>query len=555
MAFPRRDPDDAALAQELVNASHGDSWFGGKTIGFVSGVALLINNITGPGVPQLPNLFAEAGWLTPTMCFIAIWLMTSLSTAMYAEAMRRIPGNEHFRDRIEYTSIVRFYFGPKAYKLSQIGLNGALQSLNIVSVIQSAQVMDSALSAVFGESCALNLTPFANYNVTHVIQGSESAWTCTDTTNYGAVGGNPWGCHVVLTGGFLLTMAMAIPMGFFNLDDNMIVQVVAFVLTLGCWGVWIAASASSDAFIPSTQYPGGPGADFKHGWHIPMVNTDPQTGSQTAVLGTILFNFGFVTTVPSWINEKKPSVSVNRTVWLSTALCNVIFFAVGLTGAMAFAPYLQGPASNACAKYGTGNGCAGSVMSLFTGPDAPKAWSSSKELNWLLQFSVYLFPVVAIVSSIPVFSIVIKYNCIENGFSRTFAFCWGVLFPWLFALPLLYQPNALNQFINFSSLIFVSFTDFIVPWALYYTMVQREATKSRIENQGLINSDLLTRTRSNRLVVHEHYAIPPSWGVGNKTKVGLSKFLVVVMALCAAAGSVLTVVQGNFSFDCAGVGS
>ena len=40
------------------------------------GVALLINNITGPGVPGLPNMFAEAGWLTPTVIFILIWLMS-----------------------------------------------------------------------------------------------------------------------------------------------------------------------------------------------------------------------------------------------------------------------------------------------------------------------------------------------------------------------------------------------------------------------------------------------------------------------------------------------
>ena len=72
-----------------------------------------------------------------------------------------------------------------------------------------------------------------------------------------------------------------------------------------------------------------------------------------------------------------------------------------------------------------------------------------------------MFPIVAVVSSIPVFSIVIKYNVIENGFSHRTGFLWGVLFPWVAALPLLYQPNALNQFIGFSSLIFVSFTDFM----------------------------------------------------------------------------------------------
>jgi hypothetical protein len=46
--------------------------------------------------------------------------------------------------RIEYTTIVRHYFGPRAYVVAQIGLNGALQSLNIISVIQSAQARPGA---------------------------------------------------------------------------------------------------------------------------------------------------------------------------------------------------------------------------------------------------------------------------------------------------------------------------------------------------------------------------------------------------------------------------
>ena len=108
---------------------------------------------------------------------------------------------------------------------------------------------------------------------------------------------------------------------------------------------------------------------------LPMINRGA-VGSQAGVLGTVLFNFGFVTTVPSWVNEKRMDVSVcrrtpsahsppttrtrilnqtparrqvNKTVWIATACCNLIFFAVGITGAMAFAPYLAGPATNACA--------------------------------------------------------------------------------------------------------------------------------------------------------------------------------------------------------------
>ena len=55
--------------------------------------------------------------------------------------MRSIPGNENFRGRVEYSTVVGYYFGRRWYIAAQIGLNGALQALNIISVIQSAQVI------------------------------------------------------------------------------------------------------------------------------------------------------------------------------------------------------------------------------------------------------------------------------------------------------------------------------------------------------------------------------------------------------------------------------
>ena len=42
-----------------------NSGFGGKDITFWAGVMLMVNNITGPGIPQLPNLLVESGWLLP----------------------------------------------------------------------------------------------------------------------------------------------------------------------------------------------------------------------------------------------------------------------------------------------------------------------------------------------------------------------------------------------------------------------------------------------------------------------------------------------------------
>merc|ERR1712014_375349 len=109
-------------------------------------------------------------------------------------------------------------------------------------------------------------------------------------------------------------------------------------------------------------------------------------------------------------------------------------------------------------------------------------------------------------SSIPVFSIVIKYNMVENGFSKTTGFVWGVVFPWVTAFPLFYMPNALAQFVNFTSLIFVSFTDFIVPWALYIVLQRQQ----RGTNECAARAVFLAREVERPAGVHLHNALP-SW--------------------------------------------
>jgi len=505
--------------------------FGGKDIGFFAGVALLINNITGPGVPQLPSMFVESGWLLPVIITLAVWVMTSWSATMYCEAMRCIPGNEHFRDRIEYSTIMKYYFGRKWYIAAMIGLNGALQALNIISIMQSSQVMDSAIAKMFGATCGLNFTPFQNVwtddqNVPHDVAHSNDFFSCLTPL---ADTGNGWGCHIVLSAGFIVTAAMAIPCGYYNLDDNMIVQKVAFVLTLLCWVLWIAAAASV-AEMGS----------------VPAVNNDPNTGAQSGVLGNILFNFGFVTTVPSWVNEKHPRVSINRTMWLSTAACVWIFFLIGLVGAAAFPQYLQGPVTNTCAAQVADQGfnCPNDLMQALTDPlTAPAAWSGPFA-SGLLNTSVYLFPIVAVVSSIPIFSIVIKYNLIENGFSTKSALWWGVFFPWVVSFPLLYTPNALSQFVNFTSLIFVSFTDFIVPCVLY--------VKLRKPQPGALLAEAEAPAPRG---CHVHYACPAA--LRRKGWLGAIA-IVVILTLSSACAFVLSIVQGSWAIDqqvCATVGS
>ena len=135
--------------------------------------------------------------------------------------------------------------------------------------------------------------------------------------------------------------------------------------------------------------------------------------------------------VPSWVNEKAIGVPVNRTLWVATTFSATLFLIIGFSGSV-YADVLQGPVTATCYRrlkdplYN----CPNSLLQVFT-EKATAAWASSPVASVVLQTSVYGFPIFSIVSSIPVFSIIVKYNLVENGFSPRSGFLWGVVFPWL----------------------------------------------------------------------------------------------------------------------------
>ena len=61
----------------------------------------------------------------------------------------------------------------------------------------------------------------------------------------------------------------------------------------------------------------------------------PWFGSDlTGLVGTVMFNYTFVTSIPSWVNEKKPRVSVNKSIWSTTIVGTILFVIVGVFGAL-----------------------------------------------------------------------------------------------------------------------------------------------------------------------------------------------------------------------------
>jgi len=81
---------------------------------------------------------------------------------------------------------------------------------------------------------------------------------------------------------------------------------------------------------------------------------------------------------------------------------------------------------------------------FLSGQDLLAAVSSSPVSNGASLAASYLFPIVALLSGIPVFSIIIRYNLLENGFSKVWANIHAVFMPWAAAL-CVYSGSLLND--------------------------------------------------------------------------------------------------------------
>eukprot|EP01119_Soliformovum_irregulare_P012256 TRINITY_DN3171_c0_g1_i1.p1 TRINITY_DN3171_c0_g1~~TRINITY_DN3171_c0_g1_i1.p1 ORF type:complete len:345 (+),score=92.59 TRINITY_DN3171_c0_g1_i1:479-1513(+) len=268
------------------------------------------------------------------------------------------------------------------------------------------ETMDLALVAMFKKSYAVEFYPHPGYAISES-QGSSVS---------------PYGDAYVLSVGYVIVLLMTVPLGYFNLDDNIIVQNGAFIFMIIIFLEWFV-----NFFIVGLESKRTPavGASFDQ------------------VFGNVIFNYAFVITVPSWVNEKRASVPINASLWTATSIATLFYLSVGLFGAWAFD---YGPNQDLLDAINiNSHGVAHDIARVF----------------------VYLFPIVALLSSIPVFSIIIRYNLVENNICRKpWANFWAVVFPWILSV-VFYAGAGLLSLINWASLLVNGTVNFAIPLLLY----------------------------------------------------------------------------------------
>ncbi|XP_062506750.1 uncharacterized protein LOC134183270 [Corticium candelabrum] len=435
---------DSPAAADTKNAKES---FGGKTITFAGSFCLQLNNSMGPAMVLLPLMNQAAGWLTPTITLVLLFFLSTLAGTMLCEAMQRIPGNRNFNaePRYEFATTVRHYYGKTAYCIFQIAYNISLQALNIAAMIVSAQTVDIFIYKMSHHGYALDYKTFtiANGCEDFMIKNVTNVEECF-------VQGNIFSHDQVISLGFIITMIMCIPLGYINLDANMWFQ----------WFSLIGLLVFTCEFIVQFILNAIPGTKWhQNGQTASGFDQTPlfDLRGQPQVLGLSVLAYAYIVTIPSWVNEKKQGVNVNKAIWYPAIAALIMKVSVGITGSWGFHLF---NAQNGTAIEGSDD-----ILNFLLAPQMP----------WWTQYSAYLWDLTTLIPGIPVLSIMVRYNLqAGNVCGRKMAFFLGVVLPWI-VTAFCYEYDALNTICSWAGNVISGFVNFTVPAILYYSSHKRYA--------------------------------------------------------------------------------
>uniref|UniRef100_A0A7S1IXH2 Amino acid transporter transmembrane domain-containing protein n=1 Tax=Eutreptiella gymnastica TaxID=73025 RepID=A0A7S1IXH2_9EUGL len=404
--------------QRFPSTENADA-FGNPNIGKVGSIALMINNVVGPGIVALPRIFQQAGWLVPLTSLSFAFFASSFACTMTAESMQLAPGNHRFDNRMEYCDIVSHYMGNKGigstqawYYVSQFFYNSCLTCLNIGSIIVTAQTVDQVILFLFGSTYAYEVYP----NVGFLVERSASMHTLPFAHDaHGVV--DPY----VLTLGYLVSCITIMPLGFLTLEENIIFQLVSCTVFIGIMFLFLGLFTTTAD--PARLHAVG--------------NNLGQS------VGVSLFCYSYAIAIPSWVNEKRKDVGINSTIWLSAFPSTILKILFGILGAMAF-DHLSDNALQTVVQHQTKG-----------------AWANT------VRLADFMFSIFVIGFGVPLFHIFVRYNLMNGGLcSRRTAAFWGIIFPWLVSW-MLYNGDLYQKFLNYSSLVFNALTCFLLPMSVF----------------------------------------------------------------------------------------
>lgn len=176
--------------------------------------------------------------------------------------------------------------------------------------------------------------------------------------------------------------------------------------------------------------------------------------------GTILFNFMFISTLPSWICEKHPAVTAKNVIFVTLVLAAVMFLLIGVGGGWAFPEYYDGDNTLL------------SELHLI----------KNRGLSVVATIFVDVYAISSNLSSIPIFSIMMRYNLIEQKvMGPALAGFVSVVLPWITSV-ILYCGSGFQIVVQFAGTFTSSLVNLIVP-SLLFIASQRSSGARRISQR------------------------------------------------------------------------
>ena len=380
-----------------------DTQYGKRSIGTLGGICLLVNNCLGPGLVQMNTQMQLSGWL-PVVVGIAVVGLGALGCSwmlLYAQARVRSQ-----LDRVEFTGICEYFFERKLFLFSVMFYILTMIVQCISGIQQTSQLFDLLMVRLFGKSCALEIYP--NFFTTPC--SSEDHGFSVFTPGSG-----------VVSAGYAVSALIAVPFGFFPLEDSIVFQIISCVV-MGICVIMLGADLATLGFEPS---------------RLPAVGS-----SMSGLVGLLMFNFSLAFSLPSWNNERKLDVRIKRSIGASILIGSLTMIVIGVLAGLAFAPQL------------------GTTKNLI---------DFANESNRALTIAaVYVFSLANNVTTIPIFSIMVRYTLIEHKIIRRpwIANVVAIGLPWLLVIPFS-TGSGFDTVIDFGGSIFIGVTCFVAPPVLF----------------------------------------------------------------------------------------
>lgn len=331
--------------------------------------------------------------------------------------------------RVEFTGIYEFYFSKHLFFFCMLFYVLTMIVQCVSGIQQTTQLIDLLIARLFGSSCALEVFP------------SFLSTQCSNEDRGFSVF-EPGSSVVSL--GYIASGLLAVPFGLFPLEDSIMFQIIS----CGIMAVCLVLLGVDLSFI---------GFDSAR---LPAVGS-----SLSGLVGLMMFNFSLAFSLPSWNNERKPDVRVKRTIAQSIVIGSVTMLVIGVIAALAF----------------------------------PPDFSSNKNLIDLANASnrgltiaaVYVFSLANNVTTIPVFSIMIRYTLMEHKIIRKawIANILAIALPWLLVVPFS-TGSGFNNMIDFGGSIFIGVTCFVAPPVLFICALRPEwIFKKKISREDTRDAD------------------------------------------------------------------